>query len=218
MKIDSELVREVGQELFFDPRVTDSGAIAVESAAGAVTLRGAVGSFHQKRAAAAAARRVKGATSVRNELQVRLMTEARRDDADIRGAALQALALDGVVPADALEVKVYDGRLTLTGYVPWHYQREAAEEDVALLHGVVDIDDQIVVENDATAADVADRISSAFFRNAQLRGSDIKVSADDGFVTLRGTVGSWAEHDEAMGAAWSAPGVSHVRDDLEVAY
>jgi osmotically-inducible protein OsmY len=27
-----------------------------------------------------------------------------------------------------------------------------------------------------------------------------------------------AEHDEAMGAAWSAPGVSHVRDDVEVAY
>jgi osmotically-inducible protein OsmY len=37
-------------------------------------------------------------------------------------------------------------------------------------------------------------------------------------VTLQGTVSSWAEHDEAIGAAWAAPGVTSVQDDLTVAY
>jgi osmotically-inducible protein OsmY len=46
----------------------------------------------------------------------------------------------------------------------------------------------------------------------------LHVSTDDGIVTIRGTVGSWAERDEAIDAAWSAPGVTMVRDDLTVTY
>jgi osmotically-inducible protein OsmY len=37
-------------------------------------------------------------------------------------------------------------------------------------------------------------------------------------VTLAGAVGSWAEHDEAVAAAWSAPGVTVVDDRGVVAY
>jgi len=36
-------------------------------------------------------------------------------------------------------------------------------------------------------------------------------------VTLAGTVRSWAEHDDAIAAAWNAPGVVDVIDDLTVA-
>jgi osmotically-inducible protein OsmY len=33
-----------------------------------------------------------------------------------------------------------------------------------------------------------------------------------------GTVSSWAEHDEAVAAAWSAPEVTDVDDQILVAY
>lgn len=111
-----------------------------------------------------------------------------------------------------------DGWLTLTGVVPWQYQRDAAVDDVALLLGIVDVDDEILVENEPSAADVADRINEAFARNAQPSGSDIEVSSNNGAVTLSGVVGSWAQHDEAIYAAYSAPGVSLVRDDLVIVY
>jgi osmotically-inducible protein OsmY len=39
-----------------------------------------------------------------------------------------------------------------------------------------------------------------------------------GRVTLAGSVSSWAEHDEAVDAAWSAPGVTEVDDQIQVAY
>lgn len=146
VKTNNELIDDVTDELFFDPRITDLVGIAVSADNGAVALRGTVASFHQKRAAAAAARRVRGVTTVSNELRVRLMTEGRRADADIRAAALQALSLDSLVPADRLDVQVSDGWLTLTGTVSWQYQRDAAGADLLGLLGVVDIDDQIAVE------------------------------------------------------------------------
>jgi osmotically-inducible protein OsmY len=217
VKTNDELIDDVTDELFFDPRIADLTGIAVAAEDGAVTLRGTVGSFHQKRAAAAAARRVRGVRTVSNELQVRLMTEGRRADADIRAGALQALSLDSLIPADRLDVQVSDGWLTLSGKVSWQYQRDAAEGDLLGLLGVVDIDDQIAVANDS-AADVADRINEAFARNATLSGADIDVSSAKGSVTLSGAVSTWAQHDEAIDAAWSAPGVSRVRDLLEVVY
>jgi len=218
MKTDAELVADVSDELFFDPRVANDDAIAVGAEDGTVTLRGTVGSFHEKRAAAKAAKRVLGVACVQNDLTVRLMTDSRRDDADIRAAALQALMLDSLVPSESIDVKVNDGVLTLSGSVAWRYQREAAEEDVLPLIGVVDIDDQITVVNETMAENVVDRINSAFIRNAQLDDSDIEVSSTNGTVTLAGVVGSWAEYDEAEDAAWSAPGVKNLRNDLAVIY
>jgi VCBS repeat-containing protein len=213
---DSQIAGNVNDELFFDPRIKDLDGIAVSADDGAITLRGTVGSFHQKRAATQAAKRVHGVRKVDNELEVRLMTEARREDSEIRAAALQALMLDSLVPAESVDVSASYGWLTLTGTVQWQYQRDAADDDVALLLGVVGIDDQITVENDASTRDVAGRIHEAFARNAELSDTDVDVVTDAGTVTLTGTVGSWGEHDEAIGAASSAAGVTSVRDQLEV--
>jgi osmotically-inducible protein OsmY len=218
MKSNSELVADVTDELLFDPRIDDIDAIAVGADSGTLTLRGTVGSFYEKHAAAKAARRVSGVMTVNNELDVRLMTDARRDDADIRADALQILMLDSLVPSEAIDVKVKDAVLTLSGVVGWQYQREAAEDDLLPLIGIVAIDDGIVVVNETTAEDVADRINAAFTRNAQLGDSDLEVTSENGTVSLNGVVGSWAEYEEAMDAAWSAPGVTGVRDDITVAY
>lgn len=218
MTTNQELIEDVTAELFFDPRIPDPDGIAVFADEGQVTLRGTVGSYHQKRAAQDAARRVRGVIGVKNEVEVRIMIAARRADADIRAAALHALNLDSLVPAQSLDVQVRDGWLTLTGTVPWQFQRDAAESDVLGLHGLVDVDDQIIVENEPSALEVAERISEAFSRNAQLSGADISVTSNGGSVTVSGVVGTWAQHDEAIDAAWSAPGVTRVQDQVEVVY
>jgi osmotically-inducible protein OsmY len=193
-------------------------AIAVSAKAGTVTLRGTVGSLREKREAKKAAQRVIGVLEVDNQLKVRLMDDEGRVDADIRGDVLQALMLDSLVPS-TVDAKVLDGLVTLTGTVDWQYQRDEAEFVASNIVGALDVFDEIEINNPKpSAGDVQESINKAFKRNASLDAEGLHVSTDNGIVTINGTVGSWAERDEAIDAAWSAPGVTGVRDDMTVTY
>jgi len=214
---DNDLVVDVNDELFWDPKV-DNAAIAVSAKGGDVTLRGTVGSLREKREAFKAAQRVFGVISVDNQLQVRLLTDLGRLDADIRGDILQALMLDSLVPK-TVDASVTDGYVTLTGTVNWQYERDEAEFVASNIVGALDVFNTIEIKHPAPhAADVQDSINKAFKRNAAVDADELTVSIDNGTVTIKGTVGSWAEHDEAIDAAWAAPGVTSVRDDMTIAY
>jgi osmotically-inducible protein OsmY len=214
---NDDLERHVTDELFWDPKV-DSEAIAVSASNGVITLRGTVGSFRQKREAKQDAERVYGVQSVNNELQVRILDEDRRDDADLRGAVLQALMLDSLVPS-TIDAKVDAGWVTLTGTANWQYQRDEAEFMAANILGVVVVDNEVdLVAAGPSTVDVEYSIKKAMDRNAKLDAESVSVDSSNGTVTLRGTVSSWADHDEAVTAAWAAPGVTRVKDHILVAY
>ena len=156
--------------------------------------------------------------SVDNELQVRLMGDSKRADADIRGDVLQALMLDGLVPS-TIDAKVDDGFVTLTGTADWQYQRDEAELVASAVVGILDLSDEIELVNATPAAgEVEDSIKGAFKRNAKLDADDLSVSTSNGTVTISGIVSSWSEHDEALDAAWAAPGVTEVDDLMVVEY
>jgi osmotically-inducible protein OsmY len=217
MSWDNDLTADVNDELFWDPKV-DNAAIAVSAKDGNITLRGTVGSLREKREAFKAAQRVFGVISVDNQLQVRPLTDLGRLDADIRGDILQALMLDSLVPK-TVDASVKDGYVTLTGTVNWQYERDEAEFVASNIVGALDVFNTIEIRHPAPhAADVQDSITKAFKRNAAVDANELTVSTDNGTVTIKGTVGSWAEHDEAIDAAWAAPGGTSVRDDMTIAY
>jgi osmotically-inducible protein OsmY len=146
MDITNDLVRDaVRSELVHDPRLPYPAEIAVDAERGIVTLRGTVGSFSQLRAAVADARRTSGVVDVWDALEVRLLNDDRRKDAEIRGAALERLIWDSELPAGALDVKVKDGWLTLTGELDFQFQSDAAFERVASLKGVTGVTNAITV-------------------------------------------------------------------------
>jgi osmotically-inducible protein OsmY len=214
---DQELVANVIDELFWDPKI-DTESIAVSENGGAVTLRGTVGSFRQKREAKKAAERVWGVVSVDNEIDVELMGEQRREDADLRGDVLQSLMLDSLVPT-SVDAWVEDGVVTLTGTVDRQYQRDEAELVAGNLLGVVAIENDIhLADTTPGPADVEKKIKNAFSRNAKLDAKALTVATSDGTVGRSGQVRSWDEHDAAVAAAWAAPGVKSVDDLLTIAY
>jgi osmotically-inducible protein OsmY len=217
MSLDNELAADVSDELFWDPKV-DNAAIAVSANDGKITLRGTVGSLREKREAKKAAQRVFGVISVDNELQVNLMDDQLREDADLRSDVLQALMLDSLVPA-TVDAKVEDGFVTLTGTADWQYQRDEAEFVASNIVGTLDVFDEIELTYPTPdAGDVQESIKKAFKRNAAIDANGLIISTHNGTVTIDGTVGSWAEHDEALDAAWAAPGVTSVDDEMTVAY
>jgi osmotically-inducible protein OsmY len=136
---------DILEALTDDPRVPAPKEIAVKAYDGTVTLRGTVGTFAQRRAAEKDADGVEGVVAVDNELQVRLMDEYAREDAEIRGAALQTLMWDSELPVGAIDVKVLDGWVTLEGYVNHQYQSDAAFDDVSKLFGIYGITNKITV-------------------------------------------------------------------------
>jgi len=217
MSSNDDLVNDVTDELYWDPKV-DNSAIAVSADDGRITLRGTVGSFREKREAKTAAERVFGVVSVDNQLEVRLLNDHRRGDAELRGDVLQALMLDSLVP-NTVDANVDDGFVTLTGTVDRQYQRTEAEQVAGNIVGALDVLNAIELTNPTPDADdVKEGIKKAFKRNAKLDAHDLSVASSDGNVTIEGTVSSWAEHDEALAAAWAAPGVTAVDDRMSVAY
>jgi len=142
---NSSIEAAIIAELELDPRIPAPDEIAVQAEYSGVTLRGTVGSFAQRRAAVADAREVEGVDEVDDELQVRLLDDYAREDAEIRGAALQTLMWDSELPVGAIDVKVMDGWVTLEGYVNHQYQSDAAFEDVSKLFGIFGITNKITV-------------------------------------------------------------------------
>jgi len=217
MSWNDDLVASVNDELFWDPKV-DNAAIAVTADEGVITLRGTVGSLRQKREAKKAAQRVYGVTTVDNQLQVRLLDDARRADADLRGDVLRALSLNSEVP-QSVDAKVSDGFVTLSGMVDWQFQRDEAEYVASNIVGALDVFNNISIKNVmANGFDVKGSIQKSLERNAGIDGDGLSVTTNNGTVTISGTVRSWAEHDEALDAAWAAPGVTQVHDSMAIVY
>lgn len=211
-KTDLDVKRDVTNEIFWDPSVT-SDHIKVSSNDGIVTLRGSVPHFSEKVAAEQAAERVGGVKAVADELIVKGVFD--KSDEEIARAALNAMKWNYSVPDD-IKISVDKGWITLVGEVEWDYQRNAAKYAVTELLGVNGVTNDIVIRSKAQPSDIKNRIEEALKRSAESEGKKINVSVKGDTVTLSGNVHSISEKDDAKFAAWMAPGIMTVENNLKV--
>jgi osmotically-inducible protein OsmY len=215
MKTDAQLKADVTDELAWDPAI-NATHVGVMVQDGVVTLAGHLDSFAEKHAVERAVRRVAGVRGIALDLDVKLSTEHQRTDADIAGAATAALGLNTLVPRGKVKVEVEKGWVTLTGEVDWGYQLASAEQCIRPLAGVRGLFNKITVKPRVQSKDIATQITAALTRQATREARNIGIEVEGGVVTLSGKVHSMAEHDAAIGVAFSAHGVSHVVDHLQV--
>ena len=212
---DVELKQAVTDELSWLPYL-NSTKIGVAVNDGAVMLSGEVDSYPEKLQAEHAAMRVRGVTAIAEELTVRGKWQGA-GDLDIAREATEALARDMNVPDGAVTATVHDHAITLSGHLPWYYQRESAARAVRYLKGVTGLHNMIEIKPTVSASGIRTSIAAALVRSAELDGRTVTVHAgDDGKVRLEGTVHSWHEREVAQRSAWYAPGVTSVVNELHV--
>jgi osmotically-inducible protein OsmY len=212
---DHELRQDVLDELDYEPSV-NADHIGVGVHAGVVTLTGFVSSYGQKLAAERAVRRVRGVKAIAEEIEVRLPSDKKVADAQIAERAVDVLKWRVGLPAEQIAVKVEKGIVTLTGQVNWRYQANDAGAAVHGLSGVSLVINQIHVKSPVGVFEIKDKIQQALRRNAELDASRITVQTDGSKVVLGGKVHTWFERDIAERAAWSAPGVTDVKDQIQI--
>jgi osmotically-inducible protein OsmY len=213
---DLELKKAVESELTYEPSI-NAAEIGVAVKDGIVTLSGHVPSYWEKIAAERAAERVAGVKALVNDLEVKLPSSSERTDEDIARAALNALEWSVLVPPNRIKVRVSKGWVTLEGNADWQFQKSAAEKAVRKLIGVKGVSNLVSVKPRVSSIEVKSEIENALKRSAELDAEQIRVEAEGDRVILKGTVHSWFEREEAEKAAWRAPGVREVEDDLVVA-
>lgn len=214
---DAVLRQNVLDELEFEPSI-NAAHIGVTAENGVVTLSGHVGSYAEKVAAEHAAQRVKGVLGIAQEIAVRYGPLVKSSDDEIASRAVNILRWNTVVPKDAVQVKVENGWIRLSGEVDWQFQRNTAESDVRKLSGVSGVTNDIKIKAHVQTTDVKRKIEDALKRNAEVEAHRIRVSViGSGKIALEGTVHNWQERSTAERAAWSAPGVVAVEDRLTVA-
>ena len=213
---DSTLRQDIIDELDFEPSI-DSAHIGVAVENGVVTLTGHVPTYAQKATVEDVVRHVKGVKGIAEEIEVRPFGTHKTADDEIAKRAVNTINWNTAVPSNAVQVKVQNGWLTLTGKVEWQYQKAAAAWAVRGLAGVVGLTNEIEVKPHASASDVKKRIEDALKRNAEVEANAIRVNVvKDGRITLEGRVHTWSERSAAARAAWSAPGVKTVDDRITI--
>jgi osmotically-inducible protein OsmY len=214
---DAEIESDVVDELKWAADV-DEDDIDVDASDGVVTLSGTVDSYFAKQRAEDETFDIFGVTAVINNLDVVLPYAVERSDEDLEESAVDALTRDVVIPSSKIYVSVSHGIVTLQGQVDWNYQREDAEDVVERIAGVKSVENLITLAPHPMPSDVAQRIQKALQRDAGVNADTITVTVEGSTATLTGMVHSYAEKEDAEDAAWLAPGITEVDNDITVTY
>lgn len=225
---DQDIKADIEGRLEMDPYI-DEGLIDVTVSAGAVTLRGTVGSLAEKRYAVTKAH-VPGTTRVMDDDLIvsrwaqgameRTRKIARVTDAEARAAIEKALLYDPRVLSLRIAVSVENGEATLTGTVENLKAKRVAGRDARNTMGIWKVNNEIKVRpiDTLTDAEIARNVREALMWDPIVERFEIAVTVRNRLVSLTGTVDTPVEKRHAEDVASRVTGVASVSNRLAVEY
>ena len=141
-------------------------------------------------------------------------------DIELRQTVSDALEFEPSVNAANIGVAVMDGVVTLSGHVPTYAEKLKAEEVVMGVRGVKAIAEEIEVRPagaHATADDeIARRVLEVLRWNTTVPDDRVKVTVQNGWVTLAGSVEWNYQRESASRALQGLAGVRGVANTIRI--
>jgi len=197
--------------------------VSVDVKDGIATLNGTVDLYQHKTDAERRVHKTKGVMAVRNLIQV---NGPEISDEKLRDQLVERLSYDRVGYGNvfnAVSVNVNRGAVTLDGHARTYVDRESAVALVATTPGVVDVVDSIDVDPVSMMDDeIRIKVARAVYGDSALRkyainpAKPIRISVQDGKVSLYGAVDNRTDADIANLRANGVPGVFAVSNHLQV--
>ncbi|MBD3402330.1 BON domain-containing protein [candidate division GN15 bacterium] len=225
-RTDNEIREDIETSLMLDP-ATESFELETEVNDGIVTLTGVVESWQEKQLAASIAKRVEGVLDLKNRVTVDYTAE--RSTEEIKAEVERVLEWDALVDDALISVSVSEDVVSLSGTVGSAAEKTRAAADAWVI-GVQEVrTDNLVVESWArderfrkdkyvrkSDASVEEAVSEAMMYDPRVSSFEIDVSADDGVVTLEGTVDNLKAKRSAGMDARNTVGVWRVKNMIQV--
>jgi hyperosmotically inducible protein len=219
---DTELQSEITSKALNKSKLEN---VHVSMHDGVATLTGTVGVYDLKEEADKRVHRVKGVNGVLNNIEV---DGPQVPDSELQQKLFKAISYDrvgyGTTAFNAIAVSVQNGAVTLTGHAYGPVDADSAVAVAANTAGVKDVINDIQVD---PVSPMDDRIRLQVFRSvygfpslnkyAMDPAKAIRISVQNGNVTLYGMVDNQADKDTANIRANSVPSVFKVTNDLQVA-
>jgi osmotically-inducible protein OsmY len=146
-------------------------------------------------------------------------TTQTRSDNNIRDDVLLELKWDPKISsASDIAIAVKDGVVTLSGFVPSFWEKDAAEKAVKRVYGVRGIANDIEVKLfwQRTDPEIARDAVHELESHVSIPGDRITATVKEGWVTLEGTVDWEYQKSLAKSAVKKLKGVTGVTNKIEV--
>jgi osmotically-inducible protein OsmY len=224
---DAATTSRVRAALLLSKRVSPFD-IKVETNKGAVSLNGQVSSEEIKSLAGAIAQDTSGVKQIHNELAVN--PSAARDpdmerlgdrvaDLEIKTGISDAFSKDTQLRDSHIQVEVKNRIVTLSGAVETAAQKHTAEQIAWQAPGVLGVVGNITVTNAPATPESANdklarRVEFELYSTKAISMKSIQIEADNGTITLSGTVSSRAEKLLSEKITQSVDGVRKVVNNL----
>lgn len=203
----------VQEALRWEPQLQGSqfGVIAEN---GIVTLTGITDSYFKKIEAEKATKNTAGVRAVIERIAVVLHDNHQLSDEEIAQKIIAIYHSSFTIPEEKIKITVENGWVTLEGNVHWNYQKNAAEEALQPLQGIRGISNLIRTQTSRDSTIKKEYIQKALHHSALLHDTPIEVDVNNRKVTLKGSVNTLYEKEEAERLAWNAKGVVSVDNSL----
>jgi osmotically-inducible protein OsmY len=145
-------------------------------------------------------------------------TQTRSDNSLLDDVVLELKWDPKISSASDISVAVKDGVVTLSGFVPSFWEKDAAEKAVKRVYGVRGIANDIEIKLfwQRTDPEIARDAVHELERHVSIPTDRIKVTVKDGWVRLEGTVDWEYQKSLAQSAMKKLKGVSGVTNKIQV--